>query len=68
MRGVSKVLARGVVVVAVAAVLSVPAEARGRRDDGGSSWIERARTRIVQLLQKFGGVTSFGDGLIDPRP
>lgn len=65
MRGVSKVVARGVLAASIVMVLAVPAEAAPR--DGGR-WFERRVDPIVKILKKMFGVRSEGDGLSDPRP
>ena len=65
MRGVSKVVARGVVVVSIVTMLSVSAEARPREN---GRWFERRTDPIVKVLKKLFGVKSQGDGLVDPRP
>jgi hypothetical protein len=64
MRGVSKVMSRGVLAVAIVMVLAVPAQARPR--DGGR-WFERKLDPIVKVIKKF-VVRATGDGLVDPRP
>jgi len=65
MRGVSKVVARGVVAASIVMALTMPAEAAPR--DGGR-WFERRVDPIVKILKKIFGVKADGDGLIDPRP
>lgn len=65
MRGVSNVVARGVVAVSIVMALAVPAEA-GPRD--GGRWFERRTDPIVKILKRFFGIKSQGDGLSDPRP
>jgi hypothetical protein len=64
MRGVSKVMGRGVLAVAIMMVLAVPAQAKPR--DGGR-WFERKVDPIVKVIKKF-VVRTLGDGLTDPRP
>lgn len=65
MRGVSKVVARGVVAVSIVMALAVPAEAAPR---DGSRWLERRVDPIVKILKKMFGFRSQGDMLVDPRP
>ena len=60
---VSKAVARGVLVVSIVMVLSVPAQAKPR--DGGR-WFERKIDPIVKVIKKL--VTRLGDGLVDPTP
>jgi hypothetical protein len=56
----------GVVVVSVVVSVAVPAQARVFTDKD-VSWIDRAQTRVVVFLKRF-GVKSFGDMLTVPRP
>ncbi len=64
MRRVSNVVVRAFVVLSMVMVLAAPVQARPNED---GSW--RVRERIVKFLQKVrGGIVSFGDGLVDPRP
>jgi hypothetical protein len=65
MRGVSKVVARGLCVVSIVMALAVSAEARPRED---GRWFERRTDPIVKVLKKLFGIKSQGDGLSDPRP
>jgi hypothetical protein len=61
---------RGVVVVAVVMMLSVPAQAR--TNDQEQRWSTAGReqiAKIVKIVKKVkGAIRTFGDGLIDPRP
>ena len=65
MRSVSKVVARGVVVVSMVMALAVSAEAKPREN---GRWFERRADPIVKVLKKLFGIKSQGDGLSDPRP
>ncbi len=64
MRGVSRVVVRGVVAVSIVMTLAVPAQAKAR--DGGW-WFERKLDPIVKIIKKV-VLKSLGDGLVDPRP
>lgn len=56
----------GVVVVSVVILVAAPVEARVFTDKE-TSWIDRAQTRVVQFMKRF-GVKSFGDMMTVPRP
>jgi hypothetical protein len=56
----------GVVVVSVLVSVAAPAEARVFTDKE-TSWIDRAQTRVVQFMKRF-GMKSFGDMMTVPRP
>jgi len=64
MRGVSKVVARGVLAVSIVLVLAVPAQAKPRDDD---RWFGRKLDPIVKIIKKL-VMKSTGDMLVDPRP
>ena len=66
MRGVSQVVARGVLVGSVVVLLAVPAQARPR-EDRDRPWFERRIDPIVKVVKKI-LVRTLGDGLSDPRP
>lgn len=64
MRRVFNAVVRLFVVLSMIVVLAAPVQAQPNED--GSL---RLRERIVKILLKLrGGIASFGDGLIDPRP
>jgi hypothetical protein len=65
MRGVTNVVARGVVAASIVMALAIPAEAKPR--DGGR-WFERRVDPIVKILKRMFAFKSQGDGLSDPRP
>lgn len=68
MRRVSNAVVRSLVVLSMMVVLAAPMQARETPNED-FSWREMARVRIIKILKKLtGGVVSFGDGLIDPRP
>ena len=65
MRGVTNVVARGVVAASILMTLAMPVEAKPR--DGGR-WFERRVDPIVKILKRMFAFKSQGDGLVDPRP
>jgi uncharacterized membrane protein len=61
---------RGVLAVAVVAMLSMPAEARTNTQD--PAWTGSVREQIAKIV-KFakkvkGSIVTLGDGLSDPKP
>ncbi len=62
MRGLSRRVGRVLVVVSVAALLAVPAEARPPRGDDG--WVPKI---VVKMLKKL-GLGTHGDMITIPRP
>lgn len=64
MRGVSQVIARGVLVGSIVGMLAVPVQAKPRDD---RSFFERRIDPIVKIVKKL-VVKTLGDGMSDPRP
>lgn len=63
MRRLFNGVARGVVAVAVVMVLAVPAEAKPSEKD----WSRFSLPKFLKAAKRF-VVTTFGDGVIIPRP
>jgi hypothetical protein len=61
---------RGVLVVAVVMMLTVPAQARTNAQEQGWSGAGREQiAKIVKIVKKLkGAIRTFGDGLSDPKP
>jgi hypothetical protein len=63
MRGVSKVVIRGVLAASIVLALAVPAQAKPRE----GRWFEQRVDPIVKMIKKL-VIRSLGDGLSDPWP
>lgn len=67
MRSWSRV-GRGVLVVMVMCVLSMPVQAAAPSEDW-ESWLTQKSERVLKMLKRFGGrIGTLGDMLGDPRP